>query len=1533
MINKLLKHALLALVFLASDAMSDPMKIVSIRENLTEASPSICAKFNRPLAQISTYEMPQVFRVQAQSSKTTLPPLLRQTRNELCALNLEYGTEYTLYFNHKISADGGGAMAHDETWHMRTSSLRPQFAILDDLSSSYHNNNHTIDFFVRSINLKKMRMALFTIPNEEIAAQVFQDEYKSAIGIDKALKLLQAGAKLIDTIMITPKEDLNEPVMTKANFRYQGVLQDTPLIVCFDPELNMEEALNNSFSNSIHSIWGALLLQNRALNVAASRRNEQISIEVHSAKNAMPIKDAKISLYSTAGTLLTTAKSDHTGHVSIAAPESNDPQKIPNVAIVEADEGSSRIKIPASEVDASLYEEGPNLNDFGILAVTDKITYDPKDILHYIAISRSPDLKSSGEDSYLLRIISPTGAKVRELALTDQGYSSFYTEFTIPSDAQSGDWSLRLYDDNDKLVSVKHIKVKRPEPSDFSIKASAAQEALSPGYDEFINLKAIYQDGAPASGLTADAWLFSTPDRHPFTGKIKSYEVGPDPKKQTKLSTYHRFDLQQTDDHGSASFGMRIADPGYPVIANFAAIFEDSAGRSEHYTHKYQINTSSNIVGLRYDERQNCIFARMFSPDGKNVAGLIKYNVYRIEPLGIFEHAPTGWYYETRRIKFALHSGALTLMAGEDSSGRIELPAQSGEYFITATTQRGLTTEYTLVHNFKQDTVLEGSLKLKLPQKISELGKAVEASFESPYDGSAVIEIISPSKKERQVMNVRRGTNRFNINISKDLGRHPKVNLSVFYPRSERGIMRAKAKATLNIERKDADIEPRINIDDQAIAGTDLSIGLSIKGSTGKSYYAAVAQVLDDHDHNLDGLYIKNQHDLSSERTIYSTGITSSDFTRGGITVPIPNKGLLLKIRAVFWNKDGVVCAEKSVPIIKGNQAEIEAPNILNAQDTVLSSIFLANNTSKDQRNFKIKVSCSGTLECLFTRNINLLRGAQEELLVPITAKNESGSGYMKVDLVNEGHVQTQMHKIDVRMSNPIVRTTDVLAINNGESATYTVEEGLNPRHLVSVDLAPVPYLNRKAFTEALENATFADEYEKYFALTTLIESNFQNIQASASEHTNETNNHGIELKKLSAFVQDKLDYLASRLDQNGHLALNNISPELKNMTLIKAASALKSGDSHGFNVNTKLADALISDVIDIANGTTKATVYEQTQALWVMLKADLVAQAKPLIAKLTTKKNIKSPAALAIMAILVQKTGDKRQAIALLERSQKELKNLNLLRDKARKAKDNQTIYALKREILSYKEPVYSSSSYDASVLLSASTALHDDTYQSYAVELLNKNRYILMAQVNVVSTLLSQLNFVNERDMKAIEYPTTNATFTIKNTQPKARFATVVIKSNNDGLEELDQYFPFKATMKLSVKDRNIDFLRKVNLRLGDEALLVLTIEGDENKLNNLRLYIPEIPGLSLERFLTVNEPRFPQILGLYPVHQFEQIDNTSIIGIESKRSKQFCIAAVMRATMRGTFIIPQARLSDADGYTGILHVGPISRYLTVE
>lgn len=1533
MIKKLLKYAMIALTLVATQALSEPMKIVSLTENLTDESPSICAKFNRPLAQISTADMPSFFKVQAKSSRTTLPPLLRQTRNELCALNLEYGTEYTLYFKHKISADGGGSMSHDETWHMRTSSLRPQFSIMDDPSSPYRSNVHTINFLVRSVNLKQLRMALFTVPDEEIAANIYQDEYKSAIGIDKAIKLLQSGAKLIDSVLLTPREGINEPIITKAELHYESVLLDTPIVVCFDPELNLQEALHNSFSHSSHSIWGAKLLQNKTLNVAINRHSDELSFEVHSAKNAMPIKDAKVRLYSTTGVLLNTVKSDQSGHVTIISPETNDPTKIPNVAIVEADEGSSRVRIPANEVDASLYDVGPRLNANGILAVTDKFSYDPKDTIHYIAISRAPDLKNSGVDYYQLKIVSPTGAPVRELKLNNQGYSSFYTEFTIPSEAQSGDWALKLYDKNEKLVSVKHVNVKRPEPSDFTIKASAAQEALVPGYDEFINLKTFYQDGAPASGLSADAWLFSSPDRTPFSGTLKNYEVGPDPKKQSKLSTYHRFDMQQTDEHGSASFGMRIADPGYPVIANFAAMFQDSAGRSEYYTHKYQINASSNIVGLRYDEEQNCIFARMFSPKGKNVAGLIKYNIYRIEPLGVFEHAPVGWYYENRRIKFAIRSGSLTLIAGDENSGRIELPKQNGEYFITATTQRGLTTEYTLIHNFKPDTVLDGTIKLRLPEKITWPGNSVEVAFESPYDGSAVVELISSANIDRQIMNVRRGQNHFSVNLSKDLGRHAKIHMTAFFPRSERGIMRANAEAILNIERPDADIIPRIKIAEAAVAGSNLIVGLDIQNSKSKAYYAAVAQVLDDHDHMLDGLYINNKHDTLTEHTIYSSGVTLADFTQGSISIPVPHQGDLLKIKTVFWNKEGVVCEEKTFPIVKQSQAEIELPKVLNAKDTVLASVYITNNTQSDQRHFKVKVSCSGSIECLLNRDINLIRGSQQDFLVPVTAKNEHGNGYIKVDMVNDGHVQSELRKVEVRLSNPIVRTTDVLAIAPGESATYTVEEGLSPRHMISAELSPVPYLNRLGFTEALEHATYADDYEKYFAIATLIESNFSNIKLEESDSkVNKTSSHTVILNNLRPFLQDKLDYLASRLSENGHIIIDTTSPSRKNMTLIKAASALRNGLNHGFNVNPKLANGLLSDVIDIASGKTQCTAYEQAEALWVMLQADQVTQAKPMIAKLAKKKNIKSPAALAVMAILVHKTGDKRQAIALLERSQKALAKLNLLRESAKNTKDSQSFITLMNEINSYKEPAFSSSCYDAALLLNACTALHDDTYQDYAIELLNKNRYILMAQVHVVATLLCQLNFITENNMAATQFDAAKQSFSIQNTLQNARFATVVIKSNNDGQNEIDNPFPFKADVHLTMKDRNIDFLRKVTLNLGDEVLMVLTIKGEENKLNNLRLYIPEVPGLSLERFLTVNEPRFPRVLGLYPVQQFEKIDNTNIIGIETKRSKLFRIAAVMRATTRGTFIIPQIRLSDADGYTGILHTGARG-YLTVE
>ena len=102
-----------------------------------------------------------------------------------------------------------------------------------------------------------------------------------------------------------------------------------------------------------------------------------------------------------------------------------------------------------------------------------------------------------------------------------------------------------------------------------------------------------------------------------------------------------------------------------------------------------------------------------------------------------------------------------------------------------------------------------------------------------------------------------------------------------------------------------------------------------------------------------------------------------------------------------------------------------------------------------------------------------------------------------------------------------------------------------------------------------------------------------------------------------------------------------------------------------------------------------------------------------------------------------------------------------------------------------------------------------------------------------------------------------------------------------------------------------------------------MVIEVRAKEHTRQDMKLLVSLSSGLILERFLSVNEPRFPHVDMLYPVSFFRRADNTFEVNVGTNRAKLFRIAAVVRADFPGNFVIPQINFFDAAGNTGVIPV----------
>lgn len=1530
MFRKLFAGALLAITALFTNTVvhADPLTLISLEEKFNEAKPAVCATFSRNLAQLTSAELHNFFRIKGRNVSQANVPILRQDQNVICAHDLEFGTDYTFAFLRMLSAEGGGSLSRDEIWTLTTASKRPQFSFLDDPGLVEGDFDlRRISMFVRSINIKKMRVALFSIPDDEIASEIQQDSYKSNIGIEKAVHLILSGGRLVDSKLINPQEQNNVAVISHFILNFSQGAEGTPLLIACDPSLEVEDILKNALYNRQFGIWGAKLFQKNSLSVALNRFKNNLLIEVHSSRNAKPIANANVRLYTNAGKLTVSGKTDKDGHTEIDLSSASDVSNLTRYAVVEADEGYSRLEIPAPLDNELEVQRGPNLNFEGILALTDKQSYKPGEIMRLLLISRNPDLKASTINKVRVQIISPSGVAVRDQILQDNGGSSFFTQFNIPEKSQTGSWTIKILRENGQNLSLKHFFVQRMLPSDFTVKASVAQGELSAGSDEFMKIRTSYRDDSPASGLNADSWLFFTPEHAPFKNH-QGYVTGPDLSLHQFLAEYLHFKESKSDQDGNVSLSFKLPDTGYPMRADIASMLSDSTGKSSHYIKRFNIKTSGNVCGLKHDPNSDKVQVRLFDKDGNAVAGRVNYDIYRLQSLGVYEHLPEGWRFEVRKERIPLRSGSIVLIASEDHTQNIDVPSDGGEYYIKASTQSGVITELSFANRFRQKDLLEAELLLNVPDKVTWPGDPVEVKFHSPYDGYAVVEIDSGHKSSRSNIKLKRGENKFLVALSKDLGDQAFIRVQAFYSRSLRGVMRAKGVAILNIDRPDATLEPILTFSNKPTAGQKLNIGLSGLSHNSKTYYSAIAQLENSAQRSNDSVDEIISSNNDEQRTFYFSGIAVADISNDTMHIELPDENGILHLRVLIWNKNGFGLVERHVEIFKPHNIDVDVPQFINNGDTLLASVKVSNNSAHKVRRFELKIGCQGAAQCLLNRVLPLDSGEEHEYLVPITASMQAGEASMRIDADYDAHYETKLIKLQVKRPTTVSRTTDCVELQANETKSFTPDSSYD-RIEASADVGPIPYLNRLGFTEALSNAANGSTLDQLYALTVMLDCNYMDISPDETINSiTALRNQQNASHKLQPMLQERLDELQAKMNTNGTLQLLPADFPARNLITIKAAQALNSGLRRGFTVNRDLVRSALRNVADLARG--HSTDYEQAEAIWTLMDSDSIILAKELAHKIANRKDIKSPSALALISILTYKNGDKRAALALLEKAMNQFEALEELRKKIGELSDPMERDMLRTQYQEFAEPTFTSSAFNAAMLLSASTYLHENKYQSQIIKKLQRNRNILAAQTPVVAALLAQLRFISEDYLTLSQFTSKQSHYELGNKASSKSYATVMVKSYNEPKEKPDPNFPYEGSIRLY----NTDGIalrpdRLITLHRGEELLLVIEVRALENRLHNLKMQMSLSSGITLERFLNINESRFPVVDMLYPISYFERHDNTAEIAISrNRKAKLFRIGAVVRASYPGTFVIPQIRLIDSDGRTDVINVPQDSR-----
>ncbi|WP_207680372.1 alpha-2-macroglobulin family protein [Desulfonema magnum] len=342
----------------------------------------------------------------------------------------------------------------------------------------------------------------------------------------------------------------------------------------------------------------------------------------------------------------------------------------------------------------------------------------------------------------------------RDIGSSEQ-LSYYQTELDISKEAQTGLWSLKLWDNPSAKspAGVFEFHVEDFLPERMKLELSSEQQAPGPEDDLKIDISGEYLYGAPAAGNTLSARVRVRAKRE-MSEKLKGFQFG-----DVRDETYQdHWELSETtmDDQGKLSLTIpsRWKEIKSPLSVRVIASLYESGGRPVVRNIEKTIWPGKTLIGIRplFDEK---------SAD----EGPVKFEVAKINPDGTLVPAnnlmveltkedrdyyweyseSTGWQYRYTEKKYQFLTETLNIKAGKPAPYTLQL--QKGQYVLAIRdTKTNLITSLRFrvgawwYYGADQGGAARPDKVVLTPDKPAyRPGDIVQLTVTPPHDGDAVI--------------------------------------------------------------------------------------------------------------------------------------------------------------------------------------------------------------------------------------------------------------------------------------------------------------------------------------------------------------------------------------------------------------------------------------------------------------------------------------------------------------------------------------------------------------------------------------------------------------------------------------------------------------------------------------------------------------------------------------------------------------------------------------------------------------------------
>ena len=492
------------------------------------------------------------------------------------------------------------------------------------------------------------------------------------------------------------------------------------------------------------------------IGMIVKKGEKNITVFCHSLVNAKKLEGVKVSFISNNNQDIYSAVTDNDGVATFAY----DRTKYPGYDVVaitaKYDKDFNFMQLNYDGVEVSSFNVGGKSTHsvpYDVFIYTDRDIYRPGDTLYFNSIVRTFDWQAVKDVPVKFKVKMPNGRQLQELKGKLDAEGSCAINFSVPSAAMTGSYTLEMYSGNDVMLNSYSFMVEEFMPQRIKVDLQMPKREFESGGIAEIGVQAMELFGPPAANKNYEATC-DINFAYFHSDKLSDYSfniVRPSNIRFDQLN-----DKGTTDDKGHADVSFQLPVNKNIGVLNGRTIISvfDETGRPVNREEEFKIYTQNTFYGIKYfntwvnTNKQLDIGIAAADKKGNPITSHAYVSIVRHYWETVLTHTYSYNRYESQeRTKTVFFknmeiSGTNTLVS--------YVPIESGEYEIRISTDANSETyveQYfyaygsgnTDYNSFQVSK--EGNIQMKSDKDNYKPGEDANILFTCPFDGKLVVTV------------------------------------------------------------------------------------------------------------------------------------------------------------------------------------------------------------------------------------------------------------------------------------------------------------------------------------------------------------------------------------------------------------------------------------------------------------------------------------------------------------------------------------------------------------------------------------------------------------------------------------------------------------------------------------------------------------------------------------------------------------------------------------------------------------------------